>query len=72
MLTAVNVKTGELRPLEIRQEVSADRRMTTMLGKTSNEVLLITDSEVPETATHYGFVYSLISQKITSTPTPTR
>ena len=60
---AVNVKTGELRPLEIRQEVSADRRMTTMLGKTSNEVLLITDSEVPETATHYGFVYSLISQE---------
>lgn len=60
---AVNVKTGELRPLEIRQEVSADRRMATMLGKTSNDVLLITDSEVPENNYHYGFVYSLISQE---------
>ena len=60
---AVNVQTGELRPLTIRQEVSADRRMATMLGKTENDVLLITDSEVQETAYHYGYIYSLISQE---------
>lgn len=60
---AVNTKTGELRPLKIRQEVSADRRMATMLGKTSSDVLLITDSEVLENNYHYGFVYSLISQE---------
>lgn len=60
---AVNVQTGELRPLDIRQEVSADRRMATMLGKTATDVLLITDSEVQETAHHYGYIYSLISQE---------
>lgn len=60
---AVNVQTGELRPLTIRQEVSADRRMATMLGKTSSDVLLITDSDVQETAYHYGYIYSLISQE---------
>ena len=34
-----------------------------MLGKTENDVLLITDSEVQETAYHYGYIYSLISQE---------
>ena len=37
--------------------------MATMLGKTSSDVLLITDSEVLENNYHYGFVYSLISQE---------
>ncbi|MGM9733761.1 MAG: hypothetical protein ACI3YT_06545 [Prevotella sp.] len=60
---AVNVQNGEVRSLDIRQEVGADRRMATMLGKNSVDVLLISDSEVPDTATHYGFVYSLISQE---------
>ena len=39
---AVNVQTGELRELTIRQEVGADRRMATMLGQTAADVLLIT------------------------------
>lgn len=60
---AVNVGTGELRELTIRQEVGADRRMATMLGSTAEDVLLITDSDVPETATHYGYRYSLISRE---------
>ena len=35
-----------------------------MLGKTGKTiVLLITDSEVQETAYHYGYIYSLISQE---------
>ena len=60
---AVNVQTGELRELTIRQEVGADRRMATMLGQTAADVLLITDSDVPETAAHYGYRYSLISRE---------
>ena len=60
---AVNVQTGELRELTIRQEVGADRRMATMLAQTAADVLLITDSDVPETAYHYGYRYALISQE---------
>lgn len=60
---AVNVQTGELRELTIRQEVGADRRMATMLGQTAADVLLITDSDVPETAYHYGYRYAVISQE---------
>lgn len=60
---ALNVETGELRELTIRQEVGADRRMATMLAQTADNVLLITDSDVPETAYHYGYLYSLISRE---------
>ena len=44
-------------------EVGADRRMATMLGQTAHDVLLITDSDVPETAYHYGCRYALISRE---------
>ena len=60
---ALNVRTGELWELTIRQEVGADRRMATMLGQTAHDVLLITDSDVPETAYHYGCRYALISRE---------
>lgn len=60
---AVHVQTGELRALSIRQEVAADRRMCCMLGTTDTDVLLITDSDVPELARSNGFAYSLIAKE---------
>lgn len=37
--------------------------MAIMPGKTAAGMLLITDSDVPETACHYGYIYTLIPQE---------
>lgn len=42
--------------------------MAIMLGKTAAGVLLITDSDVPETACHYGYIYALIPQENSLNP----